>query len=424
MVAVRRGVSSTFVAAAVFSLIIAFSFTAFAQDQIVLRYADTMSDPQERAGEGDVIYSLLNLFMEQNPGIKVEVIWESDNFDVQYLGGVSPDVARFTQEPLRRRAANNMLLPLDEFIARDQYDLSELFPAVLNDGFTHDGRLYGMPMYFGTLAAHYNVNMFNEAGLPHPNSHDWSWENDFVEAGKKLAKDRSGDGAIDQWIATYHSSNLLVPLMAARGTAFVSSDVTEWQGGSASTVETLQWMQDQIHQRRIIAYPQRDRDAFVAGRTAFQPFGSWGLAGMHRDLSFEWDLAEMPVSDVTGRRGTRWNADGWAISNQTEHPEAAWKLVKFISSPEAQEIIAHGRLGIPTRIDVARDLFADPNTPQDETVFLRAVDYMWVDKRHEAKRETKETIARAISEVISGLKPARAAMDEITSSVEAGLGTS
>ncbi len=397
------------------------SLSAFAQDEIVIRYADTMSDPQERTGEGEILRELLDLFMEQNPGIKVEVVWESDNFDVQYLGGVSPDVARFTQEPLRRRAANNMLLPLDEFIARDQYDLSELFPAVLNEGFTHNGQLYGMPMYFGTLAAHYNVNMFNEAGLGHPTSPNWSWETDFVEAGRKLAKDRDGDGVMDQTIATYHSSNLLAPLMAARGSAFVSNDLTEWLGAGASTVATLQWMQDQIHQSRIVAHPQSDRPAFVAGRTAFQPFGSWGLAGMYRDLSFEWALAEMPVSEVTGRRGTRWNADGWAISNQTEHPEAAWKLVKFISSPEAQEIIARGRLGIPAHIAVARELFADPTTPQDENAFLYAVDYMWIDKRHEVARETKDYIARALNDVINGLKPARAAMDEITASVEAGL---
>lgn len=394
---------------------------AGAQEEVVLRYADTMSDPQDRPGEGAVLYELLDLFEQQNPGIRVEIVWDSGNFVVQYLGGVSPDVVRFTHEPLRRHAANNMLLPLDEFVARDEYDLSALFPAVLNEGFRHNGRLYGMPMYFGTLAAHYNVDMFNEAGLPPPNAPGWSWERDFVEAGMKLARDRSGDGIYDQWIASYHASNLLAPLMAARGAAFVSDDLAQWLGDSEITVDTLQWLQDQIHLRRIIAYPQADRAAFAAGRTAFQPFGSWGLTGMHADLTFEWDLAEMPVSEVTGRRGTRWNADGWAISSQTKHPEAAWKLAKFISSREAQEIIARGRLGIPAHIEVAREYFSDPRTPQNEDVFLHAVDYMWIDKRHEAPQSVKDAINRALNDVISGAKPARAAMDEIAASVKAGL---
>ena len=406
--------------AAAFALF-ALSWTALAQEEIALRYADTMGDPMDRPGEGAVLYELLDLFMAQNPGIKVEIVWDSDNFPVHYMGGVSPDVARFTHEPLRRHAANNMLLPLDEFVARDQFDLSRLFPAVVNEGFRHEGRLYGMPMYFGTLAVHYNVGMFNEAGLAHPNAPAWSWETDFVEAGRKLARDRSGDGVNDQWIAAYHASNLLAPFMAARGAAFVSDDLTEWLGASPVTVDALQWMQDQIHVRRIVAHPLADRAAFAAGRTAFQPFGSWGLTGMHTDLTFEWALAEMPVSELTGRRGTRWNADGWAVSNQTQHPDAAWKLAKFISSPEAQEIIARGRLGIPVDIEVAREMFSDPETPQDETVFLRAVDYMWIDKRHETSQSTQDYIKRALNQVIDGLKPARAAMDEITGAVTGGL---
>lgn len=393
-----------------------------AQEPIVIRYADTMSDPMARAGEGAVIAELLDRFMEENPDIKVEVVWGSGNFDVHYMGGVSPDVARFTHEPLRTRAARGMLLPLDEFVEKDNFDLSTLFPAVVDEGFRHEGKLYGMPMYFGTLAAHYNVNMFNEAGLAHPTGENWSWEEDFVEAGRKLLRDRTGDGEPDQWIASYHASNLLAPLMAARGSAFVSDDLTQWLGAEPSTVETLQWLQDQIHLRGIIAHPQADRAAFVAGRTAYQPFGSWGLTGMHQDLTFEWDLAEMPRSELTGRRGTRWNADGWAISNQTEHPEAAWRLVKFIASETAQEIIARGRLGIPVHIDVARHLFDDPTTLQDESLFLRAVDYMWIDRRHEVPRETRDYINRAINEIVNGLKPARVALEEITSSVEAGLG--
>lgn len=408
----------------VFALAFVFAGTVAtsAQEQVVIVYADSMTEPTERSGEADVVYSLIELFMAKHPHIKVELAWESGNFDVQYLGGVSPDVVRFNQEALRRRARNNMLLPLDDFLKRDGFDIEEVIPKfLLDEGFREYGKLWGMPMFYGTLAVHYNVNMFDRAGLGYPNTPDWSWEVDFVEAGRKLLQDVDGDGIPDQFIATYHASNLLAPFMAARGAAFISDDLRTWLGNTNVTIEALQWMQDQIHSRGIILHPGNDRANFVAQITAFQPFGSWGLPRMHIDNKFEWDLAEMPISTVTGRRGTRWNADGWAISNQTKHPEAAWEFVKFLASREAQEIIGRGQVGIPPRIDVARELFINPMTPQDESVFIRAIEYMWVDKRHEISRDTRAYINTALDEIIDGKKPARQAMEEITSVVEALL---
>lgn len=399
----------------------AVSVTSLAQEQIVLRYSDTMDDAAARAGEGQVLQQLIDLFMELNPDIKVEIVWGGlSKFDVEYLAGVSPDVVRSTHEPLRRRARQNMFLPLDEFVEKSGFDMTTLFPSVV-DGFKEGGVLYGMPMYFGTLALHFNKNMFDRAGVPYPTAPNWSWEEDFVEAGRRLLQDRDGDGVPDQWITAYHRSNLLAPLMAARGAAFIADDLKTWVGASSATIETLQWLQDQIHFNKIIAYPMGDRDAFYAEQTAMVGFGSWGLTGMYESLTFDWDLAEMPMSTETGRRGTRWNADGWAISNQTKYPEAAWRLASFISSREAQELIAIGRLGTPVHIEVARELFLDPSRPQNLEVFLQGTNYMWIDKRHEVDREISRTIESALNFIERGEKSAFVAIQEISAAVEAAL---
>ncbi len=95
-----------------------------------------------------------------------------------------------------------------------------------------------------------------------------------------------------------------------------------------------------------------------------------GRALFHRNWSYAWSLVHREGSKVGGKVGVAplpsWDGrrpgvpalGGWhlAISAYSEHPEAAWRLIRFLTDPHAQKVkaIAEGR--IPTR----KALYADP----------------------------------------------------------------
>ncbi|MBM3188576.1 MAG: extracellular solute-binding protein, partial [Chloroflexi bacterium] len=89
-------------------------------------------------------------------------------------------------------------VPLDDFVQRDNYDLSIHYEVGLT-GCTVDGRLHGLPgnCQPGHVVLYYNPNLFDEAGIPYP-TYEWSTE-DATEAAMKLTKDTTGDGYTDQW---------------------------------------------------------------------------------------------------------------------------------------------------------------------------------------------------------------------------------
>ena len=49
------------------------------------------------------------------------------------------------------------------------------FPAPLVDGYTVEGKLYGIPKDFDTNAVFYNKEIFDQAGVAYPTD-DWTFE--------------------------------------------------------------------------------------------------------------------------------------------------------------------------------------------------------------------------------------------------------
>src|SRR5690606_7316706 len=84
---------------------------------------------------------------------------------------------------------------LDDFVARDAYDLGAYFPAVV-DLFRFDGALYGLPASFSNVVLFYNQNLYDQAGVGAPGA-SWGWS-DLLEAARKLTVDTSNDGVADR----------------------------------------------------------------------------------------------------------------------------------------------------------------------------------------------------------------------------------
>jgi hypothetical protein len=81
-------------------------------------------------------------------------------------------------------------------------------------------------------------------------------------------------------------------------------------------------------------------------RVAMVPTAVWGL-WVFKDVDFEWGFAALPKG-TPGFRDVVFT-DPWAMSSVTEHPDEAWKFIKFLVSQDAQRAYMQATNAPPVR---------------------------------------------------------------------------
>src|SRR5262249_19039048 len=71
------------------------------------------------------------------------------------------------------RAPEGLLEDLDAYIARDGVELTDFYPALLEQ-FRFEGHYYGLPRDNDTKVIYYNRDAFDQAGVPYPQA-AWTW---------------------------------------------------------------------------------------------------------------------------------------------------------------------------------------------------------------------------------------------------------
>nr|WP_276318753.1 extracellular solute-binding protein [Marinitoga lauensis] len=101
--------------------------------------------------------------------------------------GTAPDIFYVDVYFFQEFASKNVLLPLDLYIKRDNFDLDAYFPSLIN-AFKYNNRVYGIAKDFSTLALYYNKEIFDKYGVPYPTNND-TW---FDLLDKALQLKRKG----------------------------------------------------------------------------------------------------------------------------------------------------------------------------------------------------------------------------------------
>jgi multiple sugar transport system substrate-binding protein len=114
----------------------------------------------------------------------------------------------------------------------------------------------------------------------------------------------------------------------------------------------MEWIRARMWDDRVMASfldvnNVETRQAFITQRIAMVEDGSWALKDILTDADFRVGVAPFPAGPT--RRATLATTDGFAIYAGTRHPEAAWELLKFLTSLEYGRAMARASYLQPAR---------------------------------------------------------------------------
>lgn len=274
-------------------------------------------------------------------------------------GGRGPDTFAQEYSLMRQYVDSGWAEDLTPFIEKDSAaDLSYLddFYETNLVPVTVDGHVYGLPRDTAALVLVYNKELFKKAGLD-PYKAPETYEG-LLEYAQKLTKDTDGDGKIDQWgLGSPFFGKSGFELRSCgffwgHGATFLTPD---WKHSALDTPEAkeaFKYVVDLYRKHEVLPPGTIDNGAhevrrLLAHQTVAMIVGStWtipivdGLAASGWNVPEVLEMAPMPIKkgmsieDLPKKAITSLYMCGTFMNPNTEHPEEAWKLIKFISAPE------------------------------------------------------------------------------------------
>lgn len=290
----------------------------------------------------NVAMPVIEEFEAANPDITVEFenIGSSSDYytklQTTIAGDTAPDVFYPATHVAYALGSKGAILPINDFVERDGIDLSAYDPAIL-ELYTIDGEIQCLPIDSASLVVFYNKDLFDAAGVPYPEP-GWTW-NDFLETAQALTLDTDGDGVTDQFgVDTFRNYwPMVVWSNTGEGLFDDIRNPTTFRGTNPDVVESIQWMADLTLVHGVMPSDEQRADIsdlFAAGKSAMQVVGHWRVPRYLGSEGLSFDFAPLPVGEY-GQSVNRADGSCFAISSDTEHPEAAWELVKFLAGPGA-----------------------------------------------------------------------------------------
>ena len=290
--------------------------------------------------------------------------------------GHAPDVVNLHWSQTPPAASTGRLIPLDSLLVRDGIDPTAFYPIGLQ-AYRYRGALYGMPIKGATVCGFYNRDLFDRYGVEYPTA-DWTWE-EMLGKAKRLTVDEDGDGLPDVYgLSPYDIANYVW----SGGGDFVRWEDGRWKSNldDAATIEAVRFFVDLFWKHRVSPPRPGIRTeapmstfTFEAGRIAIDLAGPWRIPDYQWLDRFEWEALLFPKGPA-GRR-TRYAGSALVVWEGTRRPEEAWRLVKYMTGPEATARMARTGSDMPPLREVARTAFANPETPWNEEIFIEAMEH-------------------------------------------------
>jgi len=289
--------------------------------------------------EGEVVAELVPEFERRNPGIRVQVQqipWTAahEKLLTAVVGGATPDVAQLGNTWVPELAALNALEDLGPRVEGSAaVDPADYFPGSWDTNVV-DGRLRGIPWYVDTRVLFYRPDLLAAAGYPEPPVTWEAWRDALRRMKARMGADRypillpTNEWPQPVALGMQTGAELLRDGGRRgnfrdpgfrRGFEFYVSLFREGLAPAVSASEVSNRYQE-----------------FSRGNLAMVITGPWEIGEFSSRVPPEVPWATAPLPGPDGPGASLALGASLVIFRGSEHRDAAWKLVEFLSEPEQQ----------------------------------------------------------------------------------------
>lgn len=332
-------------------------------------------------------------FEAENPDIHIRITqygwgdyWEK--LTASMVAGAGPDVFADHLTMYPEFVSRGVLLPFDEMEATSDFDGDDFQEGLAELWEGPDGRQYGMPKDFDTIAIFFNHDVLEEAGMTAEDLEglDWNPEDGgtFEEVIAHLSIDAEGVRGSEEG---FDPNNVVTYGLASGGAGGDGHGQTQWSWLAASTGwvytdepvwaeeynyddprvhESLEWLFGLVDKGFMPSFAEvgtspNPTQQLGSGAAALSPNGSWTISSYTLLEGIDLGVAPLPAGPV-GHPVSMYNGLGDSISAQTDHPEEAAEWVAFLGSEQCQVLV--GEQGVvfpahPSGTDAAVEAFGE-----------------------------------------------------------------
>ncbi len=322
---------------------------------IVLTYADW--------GDQELNEMLIASFMEAYPHITVElrrdITGTGGAFTANLLNaqaaGVLPDV--FAIDNVPTGLSNGMLLDVTEFWNADP-DTALVYPNIAETA-VYNGQRFAIPSFQFIKGIYINLTLLDYYNIPIPEK-DWTYD-EWVALAIQVRQAGQNDivYGIDPWFGDL-DFEAIWPTMDFEDVGYQTWDGERFNFTSQAWIDAYNAKLELYAQNVVAAFTEEEMDIlgdiwpWFAGHIAFRIDGSWNLwmvDGMFEEYGQE--VGFWPYPGGAAGQFPPTILDFTVVSSQTEHPEEAYLLAKWMS---------FGKQGWETRLDMMEargDMYLD-----------------------------------------------------------------
>lgn len=322
------------------ALVIGFLAGHFSSHDVVLEFGMfTDSNWDVASANGfTIIDQAIEKFERTHPGVKVHYYSGVQKNDYsewlsrKMLAGETPDVFMVLSSDYNQFCSMGMIKNLDHLIEKDKTFNSDIYFKSAFETGRYGKSQYALPYETVPTLMFVNKSLLNHEGIMVPRE-NWTW-GELLEICKKVTKDKSGDGIIDQFgIYNYDWMDAAF----SNGAVLFSDDGKECYFTNPNVSEAVKFVDQLENLNQGQKVTQED---FNGGNVAFMPltFAEYRTYKTYpykikRYANMTWDCITMPAGP-NGDNLSEVNTLLISIGNQTKHEKLAWEFLKLLTGDE------------------------------------------------------------------------------------------
>lgn len=302
-------------------------------ENIVLTYADW--------GDSELNQALIDSFMEEYPNIKVELRQDITGAGAEFTGnlinaqaaGILPDV--FAIDNVPTGIANGMLLDVAEYWDADP-DTALVYPNIATTG-VYNGKRLAVPSFQFIKGIYLNITLFQSYNIPLPDK-DWDYD-EFIALAVELRQAGKNDYVygIDPWYGSLDFEQTF-PTQDFADVGYQTWDGTQFNFSSQAWIDAYNTKLDLMSQNVVAAHTEEELEIlgdiwpWYEGLIGMKIDGSWNMwmiDDMYDEKNIE--VGFWPYPGGAAGQFPPTILDYQCISSQTEHPEEAYLLAKWMT---------------------------------------------------------------------------------------------